>query len=255
MNIIDAIWEQRNLGVTCIEVAVENKDTLADVKNRLRELSAQYMVIKVPAGRTDVMFCLPEMGYTFIEGSIHITKTVKDFELSGIQRRLADSVGYALMDESDTQTLQNELRKDMFDTDRIFLDPHFTKDQAANRYIGWIQDETARGSDVYKLTYKDQPIGFFTLKDLGDGIYYPFLAGMYASHNNSGLGFNIAYKPMCEIAKRGGKSISTYISTNNDKAVRIHVSMGFSFGKTNYIYVKHNTASGQYGRDGLRAER
>jgi hypothetical protein len=240
LKIIDAVWEKRNLGVTCVEITVETTDTLADLGKRLPQLPAQYMVIKVPAGRSDVMFCLPEMGFAFIEGSIHVTRDMRNLELSGIQKRLADSVAYALMDERDMQTLHDEIRKGMFDTDRIYLDPYFGKEQAANRYIGWIRDEVARGSDVYKLTYKGQSIGFFTMKDLGGGVYYPFLAGMYQSHKNSGLGFNITYKPMCEIAARGGKLLSTYISTNNDKVVRIHASMGFSFDQMTYVYVKHN---------------
>lgn len=247
MKIIDAVWEKRNLGVTCFEVAIETTDTVADVKHRLPQLAAQYVVIKVPAGRSDIMFCLSELGYAFIEGSIHITKIVKNFELSGIQKRLGDSVGHALMDEGDMQVLQNEIRKGMHDTDRIYLDPYFTKKQAGDRYIGWIQDEVARGSGVYKMIYKGQSIGYFTMKDLGDGVYYPFLAGMYESHRNSGLGLNITYKPICEIAARGGKSISSYISTNNDKAVRIHVSMGFSFDQITYVYVKHNDVHMQNG--------
>jgi hypothetical protein len=240
LKVIDAVWEKRNLGVTCFEVTIETTDTLEDVKNRLPHLAAQYVVIKVPTGRSDIMFCISEMGYIFIEGSIHITRTVKNLELFGIQKRLADSVGYALMDKGDIKVLQDEIRKGMHDTDRIYLDANFTRKQSAERYIGWIQDEIVHGSDVYKLTYKGESIGYFTMKDLGDGVYYPFLAGMYKSHNNSGLGFNIAYKPMCEIAARGGKLISTYISTNNERVVRILVSMGFSFDQINYVYVKHN---------------
>lgn len=243
MKILDAIWEKRNLGLTCIEVTIEEQDTVDVIKNQLAKLNAQYTVIKVPVGRPDMMFCLSEMGYTFIEGVINITKNIRGVTLSGIQKRLADSVDYALMDEGDMRTLGDEIRKNMFETDRIYLDPFFTQQQAADRYIGWIGDEVARGTDVYKLTYKSEAIGFFTMKDLGNGVYYPFLAGMYESHRQSGLGFNIAYKPMCEIATRGGKSISTYISTNNNNAVRLHVSLGFSFDQTVYVYVKHNHKS------------
>jgi ribosomal protein S18 acetylase RimI-like enzyme len=132
----------------------------------------------------------------------------------------------------------------MHDTDRISLDPHFTKEQAASRYIGWIQDEVARGADLYKLIYKNQSIGYFTMKDLGNGVYYPFLAGIYQGHGNSGLGFNIAYQAMREIAARGGKSVSTYISTNNDRAIRLHVNMGFRFEEVTYVYIKHYDARG-----------
>lgn len=244
MKVVDAVWERRNLGVSCVEVAIETSDTAAGVKNGLARLATQYLVVKVPAGRSDVMFCLSEMGCSFIEANIHITRKIAHLELSGIQKRLAASVSYAPMQGGDMQVLWDELRNGMHDTDRIYLDSHFTKEQAANRYIGWIQDEVARGSDVYKLIYKDQSIGYFTMKSLGDGVYYPFLAGMYQSHRNSGLGFNIIYKPMCEIGARGGTSVSTHISTNNGRAVRLHVSMGFRFDEITYVYIKHYGARG-----------
>ncbi|HEV1285410.1 MAG TPA: hypothetical protein VNU44_08870 [Bryobacteraceae bacterium] len=242
MKIIDAIWEKRNLGVTCVEVALDATDTVREVKYALAFLEPQYLVVKVPAGRTDLMFCLSEIGCSFIEAAIHVTRKVDDLELSGIQKRLADSVSYAPMQESDLRVLWDEIRNGMYETDRVSLDSHFTKEQASNRYIGWIQDEIARGTDVYKLVYKDQSIGHFTMKDLGNGVYYPFLAGMYRSHRTSGLGFNITYKPLCEIAARGGTSLSTYISTNNDSAVRLHASLGFRFEEITYVYTRHNRA-------------
>jgi len=240
LRIIDAIWEKRNLGVTCVEATIEPADTIAEIRSQLAEASAQYMVVKLPAGRADAMFCLSELGYAFIEASIHITWKVAPLELSGLQRRMADGTGHALMDDADRQVLWSELRKGIHNTDRASVDPHFAKERAAERYVGWIQDELARGTDVYKLTLKGQAIGYFTMKHLGDGVYYPFLGGMYESHQNSGLGFLVAYKPMCEVAARGGRSISTYISTNNERAIRIHVSLGFNFGQVTYVYVKHS---------------
>jgi hypothetical protein len=239
---VDAFWERRNLGVTCFEVAAETTDTETEVKNGLERLVAQYLVVKVPVGRPDLMSCLSEMDFRFIEANIHVTRTIDNLELSGIQKRLAGSVSYAPMQEGDMQVLLDELGNGMHDSDRVYLDPHFTKEQSANRYSSWIQDEVARGADVYKLILKGQSIGYFALKHLGGGIYDPFLAGMYRSHRNIGLGFNIVYKPMCEIAARGGRSVSTHISTNNESIVRTYVSMGFQFDKITYVYIKHNDA-------------
>jgi hypothetical protein len=239
MKIIDAIWEQRNLGVTCVEATIEPADTLAGIRQRLAETAAQYTVVKLPAGRADAMLWLSELGYAFIEASIHVSWKVAALELSGIQRRMADSTDHALMDDADKQALWSELRKGIHDTDRVSVDPRFGKERAAERYVGWIQDEIERGTDVYKLTHKGQAIGYFTMKHLGDGVYYPFLGGMYESHQSSGLGFLVAYKPMCEVAARGGRAISTHISTNNERAIRMHVSLGFSFGQVTYVYVKH----------------
>lgn len=240
MKIVDAAWERRNLGVTCAEITLESKDAEADIRSALARLQVQYLVVRVPAGRFDLMSCLSKLGCSFIEAIIHVTRRIDDLELSGIQKRLAEAVTYAPMDESDLQNLWTEIRKGMYDSDRISLDPYFAKGQAGERYIGWIQDEIARGADVYKLTFKNQSIGYFTMKDLGQGTYWPFLAGMYESHRNSGLGFNIVYQSMCEVAARGGNLVSTYISTNNDSAIRLHANMAYRFEEVTYVFVKHN---------------
>ena len=51
MIIKNAIWEQRNLGVTSAEVEIEPSDTLASVKQQLLdlELQYQYIAVKVPS--------------------------------------------------------------------------------------------------------------------------------------------------------------------------------------------------------------
>jgi hypothetical protein len=238
--VIDAHWEKRNLGVSCVEVVVDAADSVDEIRARLAETNAQYTVVKVPAPRVDAMFAVSELGFAFIEGAINVSwKVGTPIALPKIQQRIADSTSHALMNDADRDVLWAELRKGMHDTDRVALDPHFGKDRAAERYIGWIQDEIARGTDVYKMTYKDQAIGYFTMKHVGDGVYYPFLAGMYESHRTSGMGFLVAYRPMIEVMARSGRVISTYISTNNEPAIRMHVNLSFNFGQVTYVYVKH----------------
>jgi hypothetical protein len=241
MKIVDAFWEKRNLGVTCQEVIIEDDDTAGTVKTEISDVNAEYIVVKVPAGKTDVMFLLSELGYRFIECAFHLTHDLKRHALSvtGPVKRLLTAVEYCPMEKADFDLLFMEIKKGLFNTDRIFLDPCFTKEQAANRYVGWISDEFARGADLYKLIYKDKPIGFFTFKDLGDGVYYPFLAGIYEEYKQGGIGLSTLYYPIIEAIKRGGKQIDTYISTNNVIIVRNHVLLNFVFQKTQYIYIKH----------------
>lgn len=240
MKIIDAVWEKRNLGVNTLEIVIERDDTIDEIKKKLDTIHEEYMVIKVPAERTDVMLLLPQFGFSFIECTIKVTHNLKNLNLTGIQKRLVDAVSYELMNEDDIEQLFDEIKKGLFYTDRIYLDPYFTKEQAANRYIGWIKDEISRGTDLYKYIYKDKTFGFFTFKDLGNDEYYPFLAGVYSDHINTGLGFAFNYKPLMEAIRRNGKLISTYISTNNLNTIRMHNVMGFSFDEVSYVYIKHS---------------
>lgn len=239
MKVIDAFWEKRNLEVDTIEVSIEVNDSKEEVREALSQIKAEYIVIKVPSTRADLMFLLNSMGYTFIEGSIHLTHNLKRMELLGIQKRLVDQVSYEEMNGEDIQQLYSEIRKGIFTTDRIYLDQHFTKEQAYNRYINWINDEIVKGTEVYKLQYKGEAFGFFTFKDIGNDVFYPFLAGVYMDYRNTGLGIAFNYKPLCEAVNRKGKLISTYISTNNINAIRMHSIMGYQFDEVSYVCIKH----------------
>lgn len=241
MIVIDAYWEKRNLGKTCSEFIVEKTDTIDTLKEALLGNIAQYKVVKVSSCRTDIMFALTEMQFSFIECAFNLTHDLKNIELTGIQNRLVDAVQYSLMNENDLNMLFSEIRSGIFSTDRIYLDPHFNSEQSANRYIGWISDELERGSQVFKLTYNDNSIGFFTFKEVGNGIYDPFLAGMYKKSSNSGLGINAIIKPIYEAKKRNGRMILGRISSNNLNILHMETSLNFKFSEINYVYVRHDS--------------
>ena len=138
MKVIDAIWEKRNLGVDCREIKIEKDDTIEEIKRELPQNESQYTVVKVPSGKFDVMFLLQEMGYTYVESSINLTHDLKDIKLNPIQQRIMDSLSYSMMGKEDIEELFCEIKKGVFSTDRIYIDPHFNHEQATNRYINWI---------------------------------------------------------------------------------------------------------------------
>jgi hypothetical protein len=144
------------------------------------------------------------------------------------------------MDVNDLDFLYEKIRGGLFKTDRISLDPYFTQVQSANRYVCWIGDEISRGADCYKLLYKGNSVGFFTLKHIEGGVYYPFLSSVYDNEKYAGLGYNATYKAICEIRKRGGASLSTYLSSNNSGALNVAMAMGLIFRQFRYVYIKHN---------------
>ena len=240
MKVIDAVWEKRNLGVITQEVTVTQDDSLIDLKKAIENLDSQYNVVKLPAGKVDMMFYLQEQGFKFIEGFIHVTHDLKTVEMNPIQKRIDDAVTYELMSENDINYLFKEIRDGLFYTDRIYLDSYFSNEQAANRYVNWIKDELERGTELYKLIFKNETFGFFTFKEIDKNIYYPFLAGVYKEFQSTSLGSVFCYKPIVEAIKRKGKMISTYVSTNNLNTLRVHSSLGFSFNEISYVFVRHN---------------
>lgn len=239
MDIINAFWEKRNLGIDCHEIKIKNNDTIDYIKDELPKNESQYTVVKVPSARCDLNFLLQELGYKYIESSIHLTHDLKNIGLNPIQQRILNTIGYEEMNKSDIDKLFYEIRKGIFTTDRIYIDPYFTLEQAANRYVNWISDEMKNGTSIYKLIYKNATIGFFTFKDIGNNICYPFLAGMYKDYLNSGLGMSIIEKPLREGIKRNYKKMSTFVSANNPNIFRIHLELGFSLDCIYLVYVKH----------------
>jgi len=242
MKIVDAFWEKCNLGVDCTEITIEKEDCVIQLEEIANLLdTSEYIVVKVPVARMDINEYLTKRDFIFVEGSINFQLNIKEAVLTPLQQRLNAAISYEEMDENDLLELYAEIEKGLFKTDRILLDNKFTELQAAKRYINWIKDELAKTTQVYKIVYKEDAIGFFTFKEVSENIYYPFLAGLYEQYSNSGLGFTTLRKPIEEAFKRNGKSISTYVSTNNPYVIRVHTQQGFSISDIQYVYIKHNS--------------
>ena len=143
------------------------------------------------------------------------------------------------MNEVDLLELFNEVKNNMFETDRISMDAYFTADQVSNRYIGWINDEIASGSKIYKIIYKCNSIGFFILKNRGKGIFSAVLGGIYKKYKSYGFGFCMNYFEISECIKQKGIKIFNSFSTNNKGATSVHFLMNYSIYSIYNIFVKH----------------
>ena len=52
------------------------------------------------------------------------------------------------------EEMKIEISNGLFDSDRIYIDPFFSKEKAAQRYINWTEDELKRGTEFIKYIYK-----------------------------------------------------------------------------------------------------
>jgi hypothetical protein len=133
------------------------------------------------------------------------------------------------------------IAKGIFKTDRIALDTNFGIECSSKRFYNWILDETRKDSTVWHLKFKDQNIGFFGLKRIGqDGVFYPFLGGLYEEYSKSGLGFSILTKAADLVKKNNGKKIITFISSNNLPVLKLHLDLGFQIANIHNVFVRHN---------------
>ena len=241
MKVVHAIWEQRNLGIDCNEIEVEAGDSLVALQENIPGYETQYTVVKVPVGMMDVSLHLQSMGYRFMEVMTLCHHEGKLPELTRIQQRIVDSVSCEEMSDRDRdrEGLFDQIRNGMFQDDRISLDPFFTQDQANNRYLGWIGDETDRGANLFKIARKGAVIGFFVLRKQEGGVCFACIGGIYPESQSHGFGFCLNYYEIYQGIQQGARRIVNAFSSNNRGASAIHMFLGYVLDEQYYVFVKH----------------
>ncbi|MDR3349541.1 MAG: hypothetical protein LBO03_08085 [Acidaminococcales bacterium] len=239
MEIIDAVWEKRNLGVVAKEINLAANDTLSDLE-QLRGLDCEYAVARVPAGAIELMFQLEDMGYRYIETMFAVRHDLKNIgaTLDRITKRFADSISYRRMADADLAELKRQLKLGVFHTDRVYVDPHFTKEQSAQRYMGWIADALENGYEPYKCMFKGKAVGFFVSRLKKDGNHGLFI-GVYKEFEAAGFGTSVLAAQLRHAAEAGAKTLCGAVSSNNMSSLRMNLYLGGQITSARYVYVKH----------------
>jgi len=239
LKIINAFWELRNLGVSSSEITIELSDTIDDLKAILFSFKGpEYIVFKVPSGGVEFLKCLTDNGFYFVETLSEMQLDITDYNIPEKLARFDKNLTYKILPSEDLDSLGYEIKKGIFNTDRIAMDSNFGKDIAANRYFNWIKDEVLKGNNIYEILYKEEPIGFFGLKQIGDRSFDNFLAGLYIEKSNFGFGFSTITKSIEEIKIRNGKYLITHVSSNNISIYRLYIQLGFMVNNHSYCMTK-----------------
>lgn len=239
MKVIHALWEKRNLGVDTIEFEMDGSENEEEIRDIIQKNEREYNVVKFPVGNVRMNFLFTELGYTYIESLIRLEHDLKHFPDAPIIKRISKELSYAPMNDDDLYELFNEIKSGMFKTDRIALDPFFSVEAANKRYINWIKDELQRGSEMFKIVYKNATVHFFGYKETADKIFFPFLGGDYKKYVNSGLGPACMMKSVEETVKRSGKRNYTFVSTNNYSSLKSNLMAGYTPAAISNVFVKH----------------
>lgn len=239
MKTISAFWEKLNLGVEAMEFVIENNDTEV-VAHEILKSEAQYNVVKLPAGKPKLTLFLQDNGYRFIECMLNFTHDLSEEKIEAAKSLNSPCITHMPMTESDFCGLFIELENGLFNTDRIYNDPHFAAGTSAIRYMNWIDDERKKGSVVYKLILQEVIIGFFALKKMENNLFDPFLLGLYHDYKGRGLGRSLAFNAMSECVAQRASGISTHISSNNPANIKVYKSLGYDVKHLEYVLIKHN---------------
>ena len=240
MKIIDAVWEKRNLGVTCYELQMEAGDCAEDIEKMLETLEErQYMVARVPSARYDLARLCQNKGYSFIEAAITLELNINKMNIPRRLLRICEKCSWEVMDETGLGQLSGEIRKNIFQTDRVYFDPAFTKEQAARRYDLWVGDLVQEGHIPYKVMLNHEVAGFFLNKSISGTVFDGLLAATYDGYEGSGMGYCIQYAAIMSAKERGAEKYMGHVSGNNPAILKVLLSIGFSIKKLEYIFIRH----------------
>lgn len=243
MEIVEAVWEIRNIGLRTFEIEVSEKDSWEDLKESIEKLKFDYLVVKIPPSRTDLIFKASDVGLIFVE---QVTKAHFSGELptlDSLQRRILNSLSYQEMTQSNKEILFQEISNGLFKTDRVALDPLLGMKKSSQRYLGWISDELEAGALIYEVTKTEDLIGFFLIRQINPDTSHAILAGLLDKYQKSGLGFVLNFLEIEISQKMGSSAVYSIFSSNNRGALAIHMSMGYKVDRQHYVYVKHSSAA------------
>lgn len=240
MKIVNAEWEKRNLDKNTLEIEIGKDDRFDDIVKILDNDEIDYFVIKLPTYRFDLICPIQDLGFRFIE-ILNFSKinTIKKPSLNNIQKRFLTQITYSDMSSKQKLILEKNIKKNLFDSDRISIDPSFCDGISAKRYMGLIEDEQKNGAKLFSLNYKKVGVGFFIIKNQ-ETYSISNLAGIYKDFQKLGLGFFLNYLIIEECRKRGKKTLKTAYSSNNYGAFNIHKSLGFEEYKRLTIFTKNS---------------
>ncbi len=237
MQIIDAVWEKRNLGVESTELRIEQED-VANLSEVLKKIKTQYQVLKVASNIDVDVQLIQEAGFVYAEDLIEVHHDLHVPARSPMHQRLYDATSFKRMDDSDYAELLREVEDGMFSTDRIAKDPHFGVKLSAKRYMGWLADLKKSGALFYVIKYKDKSSGFVVLTKGADGKEYTsVLGGAYKEFRNKGLG--LIQKEQEIVKSLGGKKLRTVVSSNNSGQLKALVINGYVPVMIEHVFVKH----------------
>lgn len=240
MKLVEATWEQRNLGITVYEAALEPQDTPGEVTAALTVIHgmADYVSVKVPTSLFALAGCLEDLGYSFRE----VLTTVEIDHIPALDRvmqRYADNLASCQASQIDKAKIFDEIMSGLFTTDRFSLDPAFSRTQSANRYCNWINDEISRGGELHAITFKGNLVGFFLVRHLEKNRYVSLLAGIFAGYQRMGMGYFINHLAYDYCFRSGAKSVSTTYSSNNLSASNIHFHLPVRLRSQSYVFTRH----------------
>lgn len=243
MIIKETPWEERNLGVHGVELYFDHNDSDRIDKKELDNLNYNYQVVHLPINRIQMMNQLFDLGYRFIETKFEIVANLEKLILpEPFARHISKLSYYRVIESKDMELIYDSIKTGLFETDKVAVDPNFGLQESGRRYELWAKEEINNGRCIPYIVQdrNNNKIGFFMLRKMNEEIKIEsFLAALFKPYRKSGLGFSVAYFPLIEAKQLGYKKVIGGVSSNNDVALKVDLTVGYQIKSVEYVLVKH----------------
>lgn len=242
MKKVDAIWEKRNLNLNVLEIEFDNndKDSSQEIQNEFDQYD--YIIAKVPIKRIKLLHDLENSKFFFLETQFDLLKKISSANnIPNHLLKISKTTSFRkVTNGNQLNWILDNIGIDMFNTDRISLDPLLGVELANERYKNWIINIfNSSNSELFEIIFRENPIGFYIVKDSKSSIRIS-LGGLYDQFKMLGLGFSLVSAPINLAVSRNKKTIRGKVSSNNFQVLKIYQEYGYFINDIKYVLRRIN---------------
>lgn len=242
MKKVEAYWEKQNLNKNVLEVYMDDNDTVSCLSELEDDYNSyDYIVVKVPKPRIDLVHGLEDAGFRYMETQMEMRLNLKSISNSpAYVQSVSDHIQLQEIDNMERlKELLTHIDENLFTTDRVSLDPKLGSHFTPQRYKNWITDSFLKGKAIIiEATINSNPIGFYFLLEGEYGTIHAILCGLFENYRRASLGISFTKKLPMWSAKQGYSKMVLNVSSNNLEALRVYSYIGFEIKKINYVLRK-----------------
>lgn len=239
MKIVEATWERRNFGRDVWEITLGREDMVDAVKTIAAlhdsRFAGAYVCVKMPVGNLKMLHALEDEGFRFLETQLSLMDRFQPDDMLDLLERQNEQITFVTVDKNEDawERVISRVVPEMFDTDRISLDPLLGPEIACKRYQNWMRDlfkDPRSELGVMLLDGKEIAFGL----DIVEGeARHGILGGNFPEFKNSGYGMALMVGP-----RERKTRLRTSVSSNNPQVLRLHQNCGRVVYKELYVLRK-----------------
>lgn len=239
MKIVEATWDRRNFGRAAWEVTL-GRDDMADVEKTRAALrdgrfAGAYVCVKMPVGNLKMLHALEDDGFRFLETQFSLIDKFKADDIMNLCEKAGEQIKILIVekDRAAWERVISKIEPEMFDTDRISLDPLLGPEIACTRYRNWVMDLFDDPRSFLSVMVLDgEEIAFGV--DIVDGrTRRGVLGGIFPKFKNAGYGMALMAGP-----RERTYTLRAEVSSNNPYVLRVHQNFGRVVYKELYVLRK-----------------